>query len=327
MHKKILPFLFLFFCQFSFAQTNLVPNWSFENYDTCPDNVFQLNRCSDWLQFRNPCDYFNACCTNGIEGVPDNIAGTNMEAACGVAYVVINAYTETIINYKTYIGAQLTSPLVVGTKYYVNFKASPCGFHSTQSTTCQGVCNKLGAFFTTIGYNYQTNPMPIPNYSQVYTDSLIKDTGVWTTVRGSFIADSAYQYIAIGNFFSDSLTTYMEIYPPGDGPCAAYYIDCICCSSDSMYCETLVTGEETHSKPEISVYPNPCINELTIEMNNVSASIFYATIYDIEGRTVLNEKFPIQNDASIDLHSLNSGLYLLSLKMNNESKKIVFIKN
>ncbi|MEI6815793.1 MAG: hypothetical protein WCL14_04215 [Bacteroidota bacterium] len=58
--KKILPFLLIFFCQFSFGQ-NLVPNPSFENYISCPTGTIEADSCLNWHNFGNSPDYFNIC--------------------------------------------------------------------------------------------------------------------------------------------------------------------------------------------------------------------------------------------------------------------------
>ena len=70
--------------------------------------------------------------------------------------------------------------------------------------------NKLGAKFSTVSYSY-SNPIQINNFAHVYSDSVIKDTTSWTLIKGEFTADSAYQYISIGNFFDDINTDTITI--------------------------------------------------------------------------------------------------------------------
>lgn len=125
---------------------------------------------------------------------------------------------------REFIGAELVSPLDSGQKYYISFKVS-----QAELVNCSS--NKIGVLFTTS----ITNPFPVhKNFAHFYTDSIITDTSSWSLLSGSFLADSSYRYIIIGNFFNNTSTDTIMHGSFGCGP--YYYIDDICVSIDSLTC-------------------------------------------------------------------------------------------
>jgi len=196
--KKLLTYLFtvLFSLNLS-AQTNLVPNPSFEEYISYPTNPNQIYNSLNWSSFGNSSDYFHACSPSSIVSVPNNGWGYQFSSTgdsyCGV-YTYIGGSSPL---YREFIGTQLLSPLTVGERYYIRFQVS-LGDEFNCAT------NKIGVLFSTISYN-DTIIVPINNFAHFYSDSILIDSTNWMTVSGSFVADSSYQYIIIGNF-SDNPT-------------------------------------------------------------------------------------------------------------------------
>jgi len=72
----------------------------------------------------------------------------------------------------------------------------------------------------------------------------------------------------------------------------------------------------------VSVYPNPANSEITI--NAAGQKIDNATIYDINGQTVLNAKSPSQNQ--VDVSQLTDGIYFIEVKVNGTSTRLKFVK-
>jgi len=131
--------------QYCFAQ-NLVTNWSFEQYDTCPTNQWQVKYATGWDSYGDTPDYFNSCSPIFTEfSVPNNWGGYQ-QAATGNAYCAFGSYAPIIPNIREVIGSQLISPLNIGMKYYVGFKVSLSisGYILSFIAT-----DKLGALFTT----------------------------------------------------------------------------------------------------------------------------------------------------------------------------------
>ena len=73
---------------------------------------------------------------------------------------------------------------------------------------------------------------------------------------------------------------------------------------------------------DVSIYPNPVENELTIK---TSADVInkIATVFDINGKRVLNTKI---KSTTIDVSSLTSGVYFLRLESEGKIIKRKFIK-
>jgi hypothetical protein len=292
----------------SFSQ-NLVPNWSFEQFSICPNSHGEIEYCQNWLRFRQGGEYFNSCdITNGY-GVPTNTCGYQ-EPVNGNGYAGIYTFSYSgndLTSFRDFIGIELDEPLQVGTKYYLSFQTSAAIIGSIPFQSDKFVSNNLGALFTT----YFVNPLPILNFAHVYNDSIIRDSSVWTTIRGSIIADSAYTYLVLGNFFSDSLTVYENINPAGIFNFAYYYIENVCLSIDSFFCEHLSGINEYVSYEEPAIYPNPCSHEI-----NIADISTYTTIEILNylGEKVLSKCCDNNQAIKIDVSTLSAGVYLIIFK-------------
>lgn len=295
-------------------RTKPCSNPSFEDTVACPNAMAQVANAVGWSSFRDTPDYFNTCGTGG-SNVPSNTQGYQY-AHTG------NSYCGSIIFarlgfYREIIGSQLLSPLVVGQKYSVSFYANL----TIKPPNHAFGANKLGAKFSTILYDAFTNQMPINNIAPLHYDTIITDTANWTFISGSFIADSAYNYIAIGNFFDDVNTDTIRL---GGGALpiyAYYYIDDIYVAVDS-------SGEgvnEFNIDNYFSVYPNPTAGAFTITTDE-------ATIKNIEVINVLGEKVQGLNvfthTGTIDLSSQPDGIYFVRVNTEKEmlSRKVVVVR-
>jgi len=90
--------------------TSIIPNPSFEEFNTCPNSISQLNFASSWQQATLPTtDYFNTCGyvnNAGLTPFPDG------NAAVGAFFAP---------NWQEYLGACLTNPMKAGTSYQLTF--------------------------------------------------------------------------------------------------------------------------------------------------------------------------------------------------------------
>jgi hypothetical protein len=68
-----------------------------------------------------------------------------------------------------------------------------------------GATNNLGIRLTT------TTAFPIDNFSHMHSLSVLSDDVNWITLTGSIIADSAYAYVGVGNFYTDANTTAVTV--------------------------------------------------------------------------------------------------------------------
>ena len=181
---------------------NLIPNPNFEDTIYCPTSANQVVALQHWLPLLESPDYFYrfGCGTLASTfSVPSNFCGYQ-NAFSGNGYVgMICYYASVSPEAREYIGTQLNSTLNIGQKYFISFNLSLSGGNGFLTGT-----NKFGCKLSTIPF--VIDGVTSNNQATFFTDSIITDTLNWVKIRGSFIADSAYDYIAFGNFFVDSLT-------------------------------------------------------------------------------------------------------------------------
>jgi hypothetical protein len=199
---KRMFYLFLLISSLNGFSQNIVSNPSFELYSTCPNNVDQLSLCLSWSSFRETPDYLNTCSNTTLLITPPNSYFGFQYPHSGNAYAGFYIFAHYIPNNRELIGSQLLDTLIIGQKYFISFYLNLGGSLIAKTTIAS---NKMGVKFSTVPYSY-SNPAPINNFAHYYCNNIITDTVKWTRINGSFIADSAYNYIIIGNFFADSLT-------------------------------------------------------------------------------------------------------------------------
>lgn len=314
MRPFIAFLLFLFNLPLAEAQINLVPNPSFEDTINCPPFLGSM-LVQNWSSFRNSSDYFNGCSLTSTN-VPNTTFGYQFAhsgtAFCGVITYLRGSSPNTN-NYREFIGAPLLSPLQIGIRYYFSFYAV-----SAQNNAIGFFSNNIGLRFLTNQYN-NLNPAPVDNFSHVKLDSLLTDTVNWHKISGSFIADSNYQYVSIGNFY-DYLNTDTLVYTPF--PQTAYcYIDDVCVTTDSLYNETWV-GLHHVELNEVQIWPNPVQDYIqylsTVRIDEV-------IIFDIRGRLIKSEKVNSMV-GRIDIGTISSGIYFALFKKEKTISLYKFIK-
>ncbi|MBK5285578.1 MAG: T9SS type A sorting domain-containing protein, partial [Bacteroidia bacterium] len=293
--RKLLLLFLLLLSRFCFAQ-NLVPNPSFEDTVACPSNSGQINNAVGWSSYRVTPDYFNTCAdSSSFVSIPWNF--------CGYHYPRTgNAYAGFIIglfNAREYIGIQLSQLLNMGQQYYVSFYVCRGGNINRNRAS-----NKIGIHLSTIPYS-SPSPAPISNISQVYTDSVITDTVNWTRISGSFVADSAYQFLSIGNFFNDSLTTYIA-FDSIHYQCY-YYLEDVILSPEPDCCEGI---NQAHTSDLIKVFPNPTSDWIEIEGSNISKLNFY----NVLGEICYTNDIPSASPRRVNVSNLRKGVYTLKIQ-------------
>jgi hypothetical protein len=330
MKKHLLLFsLFTFhFSLYTSTAQNLVPNSSFEDTIACPNSIDEVLYSTGWNKFGNGTpDYFNSCASN-IPGnsvsVPQNDLGYQYPAN-GNAYCGFYSYDWSINNYREYIGRQLSSPLIIGQNYYITFKVNLSNIDTSSVQSCNCASDKLGILFTTTSYYYDIwEPSSIKNFAHIYTNTIVSDTLNWTIIHSSFIADSAYKYITIGNFFSDTNTNIILL--KGTKCIAYYFVDEICVSTDSLTCNP--PDEINENKFNVlKIFPNPASDEINIDISE-SYKNSNVIIYNVLGEKI--KEYIVQPMANkIDISNLYQGVYFIQINFNNKTliKKIVITKN
>jgi hypothetical protein len=196
---------------------NLVPNPSFESYVSCPTGYSQFYQTVSWNEPNaGTSDLFNACSPGGFPSVnvPANTSGYQ-NALTGVGYAGIIPYSAAP-DYREYVQAQLSSPLVNGNTYLVSFWVS-------LGDTSSIAIDRLGAHFPVgqigpLGSN--TTLLVTPQVESPANVFLTNSTG-WTQISGTFVAAGGESHIVIGSFRDDASTN--TVPGPSNWPGGSYY--------------------------------------------------------------------------------------------------------
>jgi hypothetical protein len=196
---------------------NLVPNPSFESYASCPTSFSQIYQAVPWdTPNTGTSDYLNACAPPVFPSVnvPLNEQGSQ-SAHTGVGYAGLIPLSAAP-DYREYIQAPLTSPLVANASYLVQF------WVSLADSSILAI-DRLGAYLS-------VGPVgPVPNYAalpvtpQVESpvNAYLTNAAGWTLVSGVMVAAGGEDHIVIGSFHDDASTN--SVPGPGLWPGGSYY--------------------------------------------------------------------------------------------------------
>jgi hypothetical protein len=320
----IIMLLVGFFFKISSGQ-NLVPNESFEIYDTCPNAQNQVHYCSGWENWLATSDYYNACAPCCAASVPYNLHIINPnfqiphsgDAYMGYANYWTRAYIGPYPYLRDHFAIQLVQPMQTGSTYNFSMNVSLTNYLNSPCAS-----NKIGVKFTTQSFSAYDNQIISPlvnNAASLYFDSLITDTANWVTLSGLFVADSAYQYIVIGNFFDDFNTDTL-ILDTNISLCYSYYF------VDDVSVSVTTSIEEAVNSNPLKIYPNPLNMKAVMELP-VKKKEAEIKLYNYLGCDV-TQQFRIKNieqGYTIERNQIASGIYLITIFQNGHyySQKLI----
>lgn len=291
---------------------NLVPNGSFEDFIACPDELGDIGQVQGWVPFSGTPDYYNACSDTAVSDVPGNAFGVQ-PASDGNAYVGCCTFIEDV-PYRECIQAQLLAPLMVGQPVFISMALSPGGFGLYEANSVQ-----LGA--TGIGVRFANQPsgwgLFITDQAALHMSTILLDTSQWVTIGGSYVPDSAYTWVQIGNFFSDASTSTAMLDPDALTPGAYAFIDNVCVSSVEGTCmvpDGLPAGHLLNNNPIARVFGNKLV------ITSIGGGTRWRTwIFDAFGRECMAEVQAAEADGqlTIGLADLAPGNYTVRLRETN----------
>jgi len=303
MKKTFYIFILISFSRQVLGQTNLIPNSSFESYTYCPNGAGDIPALLNWEIYGGSPDPYNTCSTNSQSAIPANWLG-NQTPFDGNGYVGIGTYCKPCSPTREYLGVQLTQTLSIGTKYFVSCYISKSDSNEVYWINCP--TNRFGFRFSKTAFSY-TAPVPTDNYSQVNSTVTITNSTGWTKISGSFIADSNYKFVSLGNFFDNlNMDTTACNYPYAFG---YYYVDKICVSTDSMLCNVISGINEYSEKSVSTLYPNPTTGQVFIKLSHSKNITLKVT--DKYGQLILTKTNFKENE--IDLSGFSDGLYFIEI--------------
>jgi gliding motility-associated-like protein len=199
MKKLILLITVITFYFSSSAQQNLIPNPSFEEYECIPPYYQQFRCVKDWYApspFENTPDYFHKQSPNSDPdysvNVPNNWLGTQ-PSIYGDAYMSVHMASNRV---REYASVPLLRPLVKGQEYQISFYVAKSPDPSSYLVT---TCNGQGVFFEFERRWITDSLITEPDF---YSTDIIDADQTWQYVSGTFIADSSYTHMLVGNFLS-----------------------------------------------------------------------------------------------------------------------------
>lgn len=186
---------------------NLVLNYSFEEYEKCPqdytpmDNTHKL--LPDWTYptFATP-DYFNRC-SSGTVAVPANFAGKS-EPKSGDAYIgsILSGTSE---SYREYFQGELKSPMVQGNQYCITFNYKLASYS-------QIAVDQLSVYLSeeetlVEGKEALGRKPQIRNKDGLFLDNVEE----WKEMCRVYVATGGEKYFIIGNFNNYDNTNYVIV--------------------------------------------------------------------------------------------------------------------
>ncbi|MBA3665434.1 MAG: gliding motility-associated C-terminal domain-containing protein [Bacteroidetes bacterium] len=223
--KMAMLCVFLFYnLLFGQVNNNLINNSSFENLNSCPDNLGQIGKVDYWFngyQFGSP-DLYSLCASSTLVLVPLNVNGYQ-NARTGTNYIGIGAYLKEFTA-REYIETQLKQTLKANSQYCITYYVS-LGDHSSFAVA------NIGAYFSSsvLSGSSFTVQYYWPPHVESNTLSPITDSINWTKVQGVHFAQGGENFVTFGNFRDDIQTNKVQVKPlynpnvSGNG--AYYYID------------------------------------------------------------------------------------------------------
>ncbi len=303
---------------------NLVPNGSFEQYTSCPEFISSVF-LTGWENLHTTsADYFNSCNVNGVADVPFNELGYQ-EAFDGQAYVGL---ATTAVGgaawYREIVGIALTQPLQPGVPICLSFQTALGGFGRVPWNSTLYSSKGLGLkFFTAFPTDWSA--YLYPNSAALHIDYVPTDTALWYGVSGVYIPDSAYTFIAVGNFFADSLSERTIIDSTGYGAfdVAYAFVDDVRASFDLSFC-TQSTPNLDDWEP-IRAFPMPCSDVLNVTRPGYMLGMLRYRILTMLGAPIADGTLVGSEEVSIPFGTLPNGSYILELMSGTSRNQVVHV--
>lgn len=306
MHKRLSFTLLLVVCSLFAVAQNLLPNPNFAEKTDCPQTLYDLEFCKDWKSATKSYPrYYNACYDStgsGLgPGVPQSWMAyqhSNSNAYVGMVGFHYGAYRE-------YITATFPA-LVPGKKYRVSMFVS-LGDSSVHASA------GLGAYFyKDAAPDYHTySRIPVTPQIDYTSQGIIANDTEWVALTATFVADSAYDHIVIGNYHHD--TDYLldeagvmllRDIQPGKSNINYYLIDSV---AVELAKEAAGVADEMPATGWVTVRPNPARDKYTFTFS--TKTDHRLTIYNSAGVAVVVKEHIGNGSITLDRGTLPAGNY------------------
>ena len=193
---RIVLSIFFYAAVHSAISQNLVSNYSFENYSTCPTGDNQVELSNGWINVEPTSDYYNC---QHLENDIDSLGHT------GTAYMGVSCLRPGWSSpYREYVGRYLDTTLTAGLEYYVEI------WVKTAADNCV-YTDAFGLLFTNglpIPVDPWTPLLPYDPQIQNQQYRMLDQRYTWQKICGTFIANGTENFLTIGSFKNDDQSTF-----------------------------------------------------------------------------------------------------------------------
>lgn len=309
--QRVLLAFYLAPCALPLLAQNLVPNPGFEETDSCTFGL-GLGALHNWYSAFGTPDHLQSCQPYGTaNGLPLNIFTFQypFEGNSCAGLFTFDGHSGN--EWREWPMVLLQGAMVPGQTYYCSFRANAAFGGNGQNPQNWLASDHLGMLFTTYDRHWTWgDPYPAAlDQAHILYPQILSDTVGWTLVSGNFVADSAYTYLMIGNFFSNALTDTIQLAPsvPEWGRYSYVLVDAVCVSPNPQGCE-LGQGVEELAGAGPYVYPNPATYALVIG----NAAGGDAMVLDMLGQRVWSGRVD-RDRFAVEVGSWARGAYVLQV--------------
>ena len=280
LNQKNSVFLLCLLLAVPVSSQNLLKNPSFEQFEQCPQRLGNFH--ADVVAWSTPTDgstdYFNACSTS--MGTPENFNG-KQPAEFGVGYAGLYLYAPE--DYREYLQAELTRPLLQGEEYQVSF------FVSLAERSDYAI-KEFGVLFAKdrLGIpikkelsksQYYRQKGNVYTYMEIGYSNFYDDTQTWIPVTTRFTAKGGERFMILGNFKKNDRTRKFKTkYSAKKG--AYYYIDAVEVKVAGTPESTLVKNADLSSDAE-----NKNLNKKDYTLDKIY--VFENVLFDFDHYEIL----------------------------------------
>lgn len=195
-------FLLVHFC---FGQ-NLIPNPGFENFESCPTGLRQLNLASNWMGANaGTPELFHQC------GFVANILPQTGEGYAGL--ILLSEYSRSV----EYLQVELTDELQVGEEYQFS-----C--YIRLSSNSMLAINKIGVLFSEEGLRSNLWEQ-FNNRPQIVFNEVVENVMTWEKLEASYTAKGGEKFITLGNFYPKHFLEERIVNKQATDRTVYYYVD------------------------------------------------------------------------------------------------------
>ncbi len=330
MFRIILSATFLFFSVKSFSQ-ELIQNGSFEelNNEPCGLTTSAIDFDNDVLFWQvanlGTPDIFLTTIDSSCWNFQDNstydgpigIKGSQLPHS-GVSFLGFFAYTIPGLNQREYLQVELSSAMIEGNEYIVEFYVSLADFTEVS-------VDNVGAYLS-VNPVSASNDGPLDFEPQVQFSTFIDDTETWVLIADTIVASNNFNYITIGNFNDDQNTSTQL--NEGGGTCvgcygAYYFIDDV-----SITALSANNVQDLSTYNSLKIYPNPFNSIIKIQSEYLLQNV-KININDASGKLVFSESSANGNEFILDLNSLQKGVYFIDVthKTGMQTLRLIKVEN